>query len=125
MDSVLARFLIPGGGAPGILGLGTQLLDSLPCRILRYDDLDEAAGLVAQQALLLPPAAPLADAPPPMPERPIPEGRPPSLPPREDDGDRFRGTRPPPCWPRPSPASLKDASGTSSTSFSGPFPRPA
>lgn len=87
MDSVLARFLIPGGGAPGILGLGTQLLDSLPCRILRYDDLDEAAGLVAQQALLLPPAAPLADAPPPMPERPIPEGRPPSLPPREDDGD--------------------------------------
>lgn len=65
MTSVLARFLIPDGGAPEVLRLGTQLLDALPCRILRYDDLDEAAGLLAQQAPLLPPAAPLPpDFPP-------------------------------------------------------------
>lgn len=59
MDNVLARFLIPDGGAPEVLRLGTRLLDALPCRILRYEDLDEAAGLLAQQAPLLPPAASL------------------------------------------------------------------
>lgn len=59
MDNVLARFLIPDGGAPEVLRLGTQLLDALPCRILRYDDLDEAATLLTQQAPLLPPAASL------------------------------------------------------------------
>ena len=65
MDNVLARFLIPDGGAPEVLRLGSQLLDALPCRILRYDDLDEAAELLAQQAPLLPPAALLpADFPP-------------------------------------------------------------
>lgn len=65
MDNVLAHFLIPDGGAPEVLRLGSQLLDTLPCRILRYDDLDEAAELLAQQAPLLPPAALLpADFPP-------------------------------------------------------------
>ena len=44
MDNMLARFLIPDGGAREVLRLGSQLLDALPCRILRYDDLDEAAG---------------------------------------------------------------------------------
>lgn len=59
MDNMLARFLIPDGGAAEVLRLGSQLLDALPCRILRYDDLDEAAELLVQQAPLLPPAAPL------------------------------------------------------------------
>ena len=59
MDNVLSRFLIPDGGAPEVLRLGTQLLDALPCRILRYEDRDEAATLLERQARLLPPAASL------------------------------------------------------------------
>lgn len=74
MDNVLARFLIPDGGAPEVLRLGTHLLDALPCRILRYDDLDEAAGLLAQQAPLLPPAAPLPADLAPVPDTPAPSG---------------------------------------------------
>lgn len=74
MDNVLARFLIPDGGAPEVLRLGTHLLDALPCRILRYDDLDEAAGFLAQQVPLLPPAAPLPADLAPVPDTPAPSG---------------------------------------------------
>ena len=76
LDNVLARFLIPDGGAPEVLRLGTLLLDALPCRILRYDDLDEAADLLRQQAPLLPPAAPLPAEVPPVTEPPAPQDRP-------------------------------------------------
>ena len=92
MDNVLARFLIPDGGAPKVLRLGSQLLDALPCRILRYDDLDEAAELLARQAPLLPPAAPLPADFPPVPDssascaRPS-AGRPPAAEPVGDAGD--------------------------------------
>lgn len=56
MGSVLARFLIRDGDAPAILRLVKRLLEQLPCRILRYDDLDSAAALLHDWADALPPA---------------------------------------------------------------------
>lgn len=61
MESVLARFLIHDGDAPAILRLVKQLLEHLPCRILRYDDLDSAAALLRDWADALPPAGELAE----------------------------------------------------------------
>ena len=86
MDNMLARFLIPDGGAAEVLRLGSQLLDALPCRILRYDDLDEAAELLVQQAPLLPPAAPLPANLSPVTVPPARHGRHASPPPG-DTGD--------------------------------------
>lgn len=59
LDDVLARFLIPSGGAPRALAQGTRLLETLPCYRFQYDDLDEAAALLLKEAAALPPAPPI------------------------------------------------------------------
>ncbi|WP_300717581.1 PqqD family peptide modification chaperone [uncultured Desulfovibrio sp.] len=56
MEGILARFLIRDGDAPAILRLVKHWLEHLPCRILRYDDLDSATALLHDWAAALPPA---------------------------------------------------------------------